>query len=260
MKQPGSHWIASSLALLAMTFAAPAFADEETPPELQKLQLENRLGNTIPLDLKFQNEAGKEAALKNYFDGKKPVVLMLVYFGCPNICSYLLRGANETFQKMNWALGKEYEVVVVSINPKETPDLAAAAKKKLSGNFLTGKEPDIKALADSVGFKFYYDEEAKQYAHPAALFVLTPEGKLARVLSGIEFSPRDLKLALLEATEGKVGNVMDRLLMFCYRYDPKTNKYALFATRLMKAGGAVTLAVLGVLLFRGVRRKGGRTG
>lgn len=241
------------LLTMVLVIASPALAGEATPPELQNIQLENKLGRTIPLDLEFQNEEGKTVALKNYFDGKKPVVMMLVYFGCPNICSFLLRGANEAFQKMSWTAGREYEVVVVSIHPKETPDLAAAAKKKMSGNFLVGAEANIKTLADAVGFKFEWDEETQQYAHPAALFVLTPEGKLARTLSGIEFSPRDLKLALLEASEGKTGTVVDRLLMFCYRYDPKTNKYALFATRLMKVGGAVTLVFLGILIFRGRR-------
>ena len=218
--------------------------------------VQNPLGKSAPLDLPFQNGKGKTVLLQSFFNKSKPVVLLLVYYECPNICTFVLKAADEAFQQLKWKIGNEFEMVAVSINPNETSELAATAGKKYPGNFLVGEEKNIRALADAVGFEYRYDAETKQYAHPAAMFILTPEGKLARVLSGIQFEPRDLKLALLEASQGKIGNVIDRLQMLCYRYDPKANKYALLATNLMKAGGAVTLLVLGGIILRMKRKDG----
>lgn len=253
--------------LFLIGISSQAKSEEPLPKPLEQVNIEQMLGKSISLDLTFQNEEGKTVALGQFFKEKQPVVLMLVYYECPNICSHLLKGALEGFQKLDWSIGKEFQVVIVSIDPKEESSLALSKKETLlkeygrsegseGWNLLVGKEENIKELASEIGFRYRYDEETKQYAHPAALFVLTPEGKLARVLSNIQFSKRDLKLALLEASEGKIGTIIDRFLLFCYRYDSHKNKYTLFASNLMKGGAALTLFALGYLIFR--MNRGGR--
>ncbi|MBI4125875.1 MAG: SCO family protein [Deltaproteobacteria bacterium] len=223
-------------------------------------------GAQISLDVPFTDEEGKEAPLSRFFDGRHPVVLIFAYYECPNLCGLLLNGFLQTLAQMSWTAGENFQVVTLSIDPKETTDLAALKKKAYlekygrpgvedGWHFLTGKEENIKKVAGEAGFGFKYDADQKQYAHGAGIFVLTPEGKISRTLYGIEFNPRDVKLALLEAAEGKIGNVVDKLMLFCYHYDPKGRKYALFATNLMKGAGAVTVLGLAFLVAGLARRK-----
>lgn len=275
-----------SLGFWIFCFSTPSFSAEPRPPELQDIGIQDRLGNVIPLNLEFTDEKGKTIPLKTYFDGARPVILALVYYECPNLCGYLLKGATEGFSQLAWNIGEQYDVVFVSIDPKETPILAAGKKVAFlkeywrlrengdrgrgpaqrvaeevpegvagGGHFLVGKEKDIQTLAKEVGFKFRFDPTINQFAHPAALFIFTPQGKLARVLQGIEFSPRDLRLALTEAGQGKIGTIVDRLLLLCYRYNTKMNKYTLFASNLMKVSGAVTLLALGFFILRLGRKR-----
>lgn len=235
-----------------MFYVLNAHGTEGTPPALKGVGIHPELGSPLPLELTFTDETANTVSLKNYFDGNRPVLLALVYYECPNLCNHLLDGTVETFKKLDWTVGKEFKFLAVSIDSRETPTLALKKKENYlkGGHFLTGKEENIRSLAKAVGFNYYYDEEIQQYAHAAGLFVFTPQGKLARVLNGIQFSPRDLRLALLEASQGKMGTVVDRLLLLCYRYDPHASKYVLFANNLMRGGGAVTLLALGYLIFK----------
>jgi protein SCO1/2 len=249
----------------------PAKAAEPLPYELEGVGVEEHLGRQIPLNLEFKDETGQVVSLKKYFDGK-PVLLTLVYYECPNLCNFLLNGLVESLKQMPWTVGDQFNIISLSIDPNEGPELAEKKKKAYlnsygrpqaaSGwHFLTGSEAPIKELADTVGFKYKYDADQKQFAHTAVVFVITPDGKLSRYLPGIQFFPRDVKLSLLEATEGKIGNVVDRFLMFCYHYDPKGKKYALMATNLMKLGGGITVAGLALLLIvlgRGKKSKARR--
>lgn len=241
------------LVLTLLLLSTPAlFAAEPTPVELKNVGITEHLGETIDLNLTFKDEAGATVPLKTYFDGKKPVVLTLAYYGCPNLCGMLLNGVTDVFKNMSLTPGQEFQYVNVSIDPTETPELAAQKKENIlkeyghSGteagwHFLTGTEANIKALAQQIGFNYFYDTDEKQYAHGSALYVLTPDGKLSRYLFGVMFEPKDMRLALLESSDGKIGNIVDHVLLYCYRYDPKSRKYSLVSVRLMKLGAGVTI-------------------
>lgn len=249
----------ASLAWVGASFVASVEATP-VPDELKNVGIKEKLGTTVPVqELKFRDETGTEVPLTKFFGQKKPVVLTLIYYECPNLCNFLLNGLNDTLKEMAWVPGQEFDIVTVSINPKEKPELATQKKtsylqvlgKPQAGSgwhFLTGDEPQIKKLADSVGFEFKYDEKEKQYAHSAGLFVLTPEGRLSRILYGIAFNPKDLKLALLEASRGKIGNIVDRILLYCYRYNPQTRKYSVYLNNIMRAGAGATVLVFGSYL------------
>lgn len=248
------------LALISFVWAA-----EKTPPELEGVGIEERLGHNIDLGLSFVDQDGKSVYLKDYFRDEKPVILALVYYSCPNLCNLLLNGLKDTLSSLDWRVGEKFRIVNVSIDPKETPHLASEKRvnylKALNlplntpWHFLTGKEENIKKLAGDIGFSYKYDKDQGQYAHSAALYVLTPEGKISRYLFGIMFDRKDLKLSLLEASHGKVGNFVDRMIMFCYHYDPKGRRYSLYATRLMRVGGVVTIVSLIFFLIFLSRRK-----
>lgn len=238
--------------------------------ELQDIDVEEHLGESIPLDLKFTDSNGKEVALKSYFNKDKPVILVLAYYNCPMLCTLVLNGLSQAIRPMDLKPAEDYEILTVSIDPTETPQLAAAKKEAQIGeidkqnmdaawHFFVGKDSSIRALADAVGFKYYYVEERKEYAHPAVLMVLTPEGKVSRYLYGIEFPEINLRLALLEASQGKVGSTLDKLVLYCYHFDPGANGYVMFAANVMKLGGVATLIILGLFLggfwLREMRRK-----
>jgi len=257
---------------LATTFVAQAA--EETPTVLKDVGITSQLGTMLPLEEEFVNEAGQTVKLSSFFDGKVPVVFVLNYYGCPMLCGLLLNGARDGLQAISLRPGDHYKIVTISIDPKEGPDLAAAKKGSILGSisdtkfrdaanahwhFLVGKNGSEARVAAALGFQYKWVEDEKQYAHSAALFLASPEGKLSRVLPGIQFPSRDLKFALLEASEGKVGTFAEKLALFCYHYDPKDNKYALLASRLVSIGGAIMVAgiLFGYLvLYLRNRRKG----
>lgn len=262
--------IAAKTAVLMLTASALVFPGifrvwaqvaDFAPPELEGIDVIEHLGDTIPLDLRFQDDTGKVVPLGDYFNRGKPVILILAYYECPMLCTLVLNGMSEGVSKLSWVPGSDFQMVTVSIDPRETPELAAGKKKVYLENlsrpvegdgwaFLVGEESQSRALAEALGFRYLYDEKTKQYGHPAVAFILTEEGRLSRYLYGIEFSPRDLKLALLEASEGKIGSTLDRIILYCYHYDAESQGYVVFATNVMKLGGAVTLAVL--LIFLGM--------
>ncbi len=243
----------------------------EIPAQLQDVGIDEKSGAQVSIrDLVFRDETGAEVRLDRYFGGKKPVILSLVYYQCPNLCNFLLNGLVDSMKPLAWTPGQKFEIVSISIDPRETPALAAAKKEAYlrsygrpeasSGwHFLTGTQDQISRVAREVGFKFKYDEKEKQFAHGAALFLLTPGGKLSRTLYGISWQEKELRLALLEASDGKIGTVIDRIVLFCYRYNPDTRKYSLTLMKVMQAGGAGTVLVFGAFLmvfWRKQRRNG----
>lgn len=241
-------------------------AGTPTPPNITIAQ---KLNSQVPLELMFRDETGKVVRLREYFDGKKPVVLNFVYYRCPMLCPIVLDGTTEALTNLKYDIGKEYDVLTVSIDPRDQPKDAARMKEKYvkrygrlasaSGwHFLTANETAIRQLADSVGFQFVYDPKMDQFAHGAALFVLTPDGRASRYFFGFEYKPRDLRLAIFEAGEGKIGGLADQLLLLCFHYDPKIGKYSRDAMLFARAGGVTTMLALGGFIFVMIRKE--RTG
>jgi len=237
------------------------------PKALNDVGIDQKLNEQLPLDLVFKDENGASVKLGNYF-GKKPVVLSLVYYQCPMLCNQVLNGMVTAFKVMAFQPGQEFEVVTVSFDPRETAALAAAKKNtyvnylpeaRRAGaaagwHFLTGDETNIKLLTDAAGFRYHWDEATNQFAHASAIYVTTPQGKLARYFYGIEYAPRDLRLGLIEAADNKIGSPVDQLLLYCYHYDPATGKYGAAVMRLMRVGGIVMLVVM-VAMFLLFRRR-----
>lgn len=267
---------AVGLSLLAAYCLPPsAFGQYAQPPVgpvptgnstevLKKVDIEQRLGNQIPLDLKFRDESGREVRLGEYFGKGRPVALTLVYYECPMLCNQVLNGAVGAFQALSFTAGKEFEVVTVSFDPREGPELAARKKEtylkryKREGagegwHFLTGDEASVKALADAVGFHYVWDEQSQQFAHASAVMVATPQGKLSHYFYGIEYAPKDLRLAFVEASEGKVGSPVDALLLFCYHYDPAAGRFAP-VMGVLRAAGVLTVFGVAALLFYLMRK------
>jgi protein SCO1 len=256
--------------LLTFLIAFPAFA--QTSSEKAQLpghvSIAQKLNTQIPLDLQFRDEAGKVVRLKDYFGKGRPVLLNFVYFRCPMLCPMVLEGTTTSLTHLKFDIGKEFDVITVSIDPRDKAADAARFKEKYirhygrldsaSGwHFLTAHESAIKKLADTVGFQYAYDSRTDQFAHGAALLVLTPDGRTSRYFYGFEYKPRDLRLAIVEASAGKVGNVTDQLLLLCFHYDPATGKYSRNAMMFARAGGVATLLALGGfigVMFRKERR------
>lgn len=243
----------------------------ERPEELKGVGIQEHLGARVSLDeLTFRDETGQSVKLSRYFKSQKPVVLNLVYYSCPSLCSYVLNGFLESLKGAQWTAGEQFEIVTVSIDPREGPELAASKKKSFlesygrpgaeeGWHFLTGDESQIKRLASEVGFGYRYVENQDEYAHSAAIFILTPDGRISRYLYGITFPQRDFRLALLEASNGKIGTVADRIMMFCFRYDSEQRGYSLYVFRLAQVGTAGGMVFVGgyMLVFwrRQSRRK-----
>jgi protein SCO1/2 len=237
-----------------------------SPAILKEIGFDQRLGEKIPLGLAFKDETGKDVQLGDYF-GKKPVVLSLVYYQCPMLCTLSLNGLAGALEVLSFVPGHEFEVLTVSFDPKEGPVLAAAKKKaymaryKRAGanngwHFLTGSQDSIDALTKAVGFRYAWDAETKQFAHPAGVVVLTPEGTISQYLFGVEYSPKDLRLALVDSARGKIGSVLDQALLLCYRYDPSRGRYSASILNLVRLGGLVTvLALGGFILTMATRRR-----
>ena len=274
---------AAGLLLLAAGCLPPAAsAQYARPPEgpvptgnstevLKQVDIEQRLGAQVPLDLPFRDEAGREVRLGDYFKEGRPVLLTLVYYECPMLCNQVLNGAVGAFQGLSFTAGKEFEVVTVSFDPREGPELAAKKKEtylrryKREGaeggwHFLTGDQASIDALSRSVGFRYVWDEQSKQFAHASAVMVATPAGKLSHYFYGIDYSPKDLRLAVVEASEGKVGSAVDALILYCYHYDPTAGRFAPVMGVLRAAGVLTVVGVAGLLLYlrRRTRQKGER--
>lgn len=234
------------------------------PELLKEVGIDQKLNQTIPLDLTFRDEDGKTVALGQFF-GQKPVILTLVYYNCPMLCTQVLNGVESSLKELSTDIGNQYDVVTISIDPTESHVLAKTKKEMYVGmygrpgaaegwHFLTGDEPQIKQLANAVGFRYAYDPDSKQFAHASAIMLLTPEGKISRYFYGIQYPTRDLRLGLVEASEGKIGTPVDQVLLFCYHYDPATGKYGLLISHVIQIGGALTILILGVgmlILFRG---------
>lgn len=258
----------SALIVLLTTFAPLEIAAQvasDDNPDLERIDIIEHLGDTLPLSLEFIDDHGEKVLLEQYFNDDKPVILVLGYYECPMLCGLVLNGLTSGLQELAWNPGDKFNIVSVSIDPEESYQLAGAKKanyvEKLGREgaengwaFLVGSQDNSQALADAVGFKFFYDEKLDQYAHPAAIFVLTEDGVISRYLYGIELAEQDLRLSLLEASEGKIGNTVDRLILYCFQYDPDAKGYVVMATNVMKLGGVITIIVLaiffGIMLTR----------
>jgi protein SCO1/2 len=249
-------------------FARPASAQIMDPtqnigvrPELLKdVSIDQKLDSQVPMNLTFRDEHGKPVMLGQFFTPGKPVVLSLVYFTCPMLCTEELNGLDRSLKLLPMSVGKDFQVVTVSIDPTDEPIMADAKHQLYTGmygrpggaagwHFLTGENSQIKALADSVGYRYAYDPDSKQFAHAALIMVLTGDGKISRYLYGVNYPSRDLRLSLDEASNGKIGSPVDQVLLFCYHYDPHTGKYGLVIARAIQVGGALTLLGLGTLIF-----------
>lgn len=237
-------------------------ANDGLPSVFDGVGIVEKLGESVPTELSFFNEDGREVRLAEYFDGEKPVILNFVYHNCPMLCSILLESFTKSLKDLDWTPGGEFDVLTISFSAIETPELASAQKTRYlktldrpeaaSGwHFLTGSEENIFALADATGFSFKWIESSKEFAHPAALIFLDGKANITRYIHGMNFPPLDLRKAIVEASEGRVGTSVDRILLYCYRYDAGANSYVLDAIKLMKIGGLMTLLVvgLGLLIF-----------
>jgi len=258
----------SLLALACLFYSGIATAQLQDPmqsigirPELLKeVGIDQKLNNQIPLDLTFRNEHGLPVQLNQYFNHGKPVILTLVYYNCPMLCTQVLNGLLETMKHLKIEAGADYEVLTVSIDPTEKSVLAAAKHDLYTGlygrpggvaawHFMTGDEAQIKQLANAVGFRYAYDPDSKQFAHASTIMVLTPKGKISRYFYGIQYPARDLRFGLMEASEGRIGSPVDQILLFCYHYDPVTGKYGIFISHVIKIAGGLTVLVIGLLIF-----------
>jgi protein SCO1/2 len=226
------------------------------PADLQKVAFDQRLNAQIPLDAVFKDEAGRDVTLGSYFRHGRPVLLTLVYYDCPMLCTLVLNGLAGAMKGMSLEPGTDYELVTVSFNPRETPTLAAAKKATYikryghpeageAWHFLTGNGESIKRLTEAVGFHYVYDEATGQYAHATGIMIATADGHLSKYLYGIEYAPREIRMALVDASDGKIGTPVDRVLLYCYHYDPKTGKYGLVVLNVIRLAGLVTVVVLG---------------
>ncbi len=241
------------------------------PGDLQKVAFDQKLNAQIPLDLRFRDETGRDVTLGDYFDHGKPVVLTLVYYDCPMLCTLVLNGLAGAMKGMSLSPGTDYDLVTVSFDPREKPPLAAAKKKSYiqryghpeaaaAWHFLTGDEPSIARLTEAVGFHYVFDAATGQYAHATGIMIATSDGRLSKYLYGIDYSPRELRLALVDASSGHIGSPVDRVLLYCYHYDPSTGKYGLVVLNVIRLAGAATAVLLGgfvlVMVSRERRRRG----
>lgn len=239
------------------------------PDILKRIGIDQKLGGQLPLKLQFFDETGAAVPLQQYF-GEKPAILALIYYNCPMLCNLVLNELNRSLKLLPFDVGKEFNVIAVSFDPRETPTLAAAKKKNYvkdynrpgtdSGwHFLTGDSLAIKQLTEAVGFRYAFDPVSQQYAHAGGLMIVTPEGKLARYFYGVDYPSRDLRLSLIEASQNKIGSPVDQLLLYCFHYDPRTGKYGLMIMNILRLAGVTTVVLLAsfvlVMLWRDRRNK-----
>jgi len=259
--------------LVAGLLAAAVRGQNFTDDISVKVGLDQQLNAQVPLDLSFRDETGNAVRLGDYF-GKKPVILVLAYYECPNLCTLVLNALLTSAQDLKFDAGKDFEIVVVSFDPRETATLALAKKRTYTQrygrpqdaggwHFLTGQEPTIAQLAHSVGYRYVFDPQTRQYAHPSAIMVLTPDGKISRYFAGIEYPPKELRMALVEASNRRIGSLTDQLFLLCFHYDPLTGKYGLVIMRVVRIACFATVAALALFMtamFRRDRRRSTRMG
>jgi protein SCO1/2 len=247
----------------AQYFTAPE-TKTVAPPGLEGVGIDQRLNEPVPLNLTFKDEQGNAVRLSDYFHDGRPVILNLVYYQCPMLCTEVLNGLTAALKVLRFEPGKQFEIVTLSIDPRETPQLAANKKemylKKLGNpdaakgwHFLTGEQAQIAALAGAVGWRYRYDAKLDQFAHAAGIVLITPEGRIAQYYYGVEYSAKDMRLGIVEASQNKIGSLADQVLLYCYHYDPRTGRYGATITNIIRLAGLATVIVLGsalVLLFR----------
>ena len=243
----------------------PIVPSNQLPEPLKTVGYDQNLGDPLPLDLPFRDEAGRAVKLGDYF-GRRPVVMVFAYYECPMLCDMVLQGVTGSLKALSFDAGKQFDVVVVSINPRETARLAAGTKRETLSrygrkgteggwHFLTGGQDAILELTQAAGFRYYYDKERDEYAHAAGMMMLTPGGRISRYLFGIDFAPRDVRLALIESAEGKIGNLADKLLLYCFHYDPVYGKYSAMTMNILRLAAAATVLGLGLLIVLLKRRE-----
>ena len=254
---------------IAMVLTMPCFGQGMTqgmmsppahvrPPGLKNVGIEQHLDEQIPPDLSFRDETGKPIRLRDYF-GKKPMILNLVYYQCPMLCGEVLSGLESALRVMKFDVGGEFDVLTVSFDPRETPDMANKKKAEFlkrygrpgaagGWHFLTGPQESIDALTKAAGFQYQYDPNTGQFAHSTAIMVLTPEGKIAQYYFGVEYAPKDLRLGLIQASDNNIGTLADQVLLYCYHYDPATGKYGAIIARVLKLSALATILLLGALM------------
>ena len=229
------------------------------PPGLLNVGIEQHLDEQIPADLNFRDETGKPVRLGDYF-GKKPMILNLVYYNCPMLCGEVLSGLESAMRVLKFDVGKEYDVLTVSFDPRETPDMATKKKAEFlkrygragadqGWHFLTGQQESIDALTKAAGFQYQYDPKTGQFAHATAIVLLTPGGKITQYYYGVEYAPKDLRLGLIQASQNKIGTLADQVLLYCYHYDPNTGKYGAIISRVLQLSALATILGLGTLMI-----------
>jgi protein SCO1 len=235
------------------------------PEVLKNVGLDQKLNSQVPLDINFRDEHGGSVTIRQLLQNK-PAILTLVYYKCPMLCTEVLNATLNSLKEVPLEIGKDFNVITVSIDPSEKPMLAEAKQIMYAGlygrsgavhgwHFLTGDEPQIRELAAAVGFRFVYDKDSSQFAHASGIMVLTPEGRVSRYFYGISYSPRDVRLGLVEASEGRIGSAVDAILLFCFHYDPQTGKYSVFITNFVRAAGVLTVLLIALTIMFFLRRE-----
>ena len=242
-----------------LLYAVPPVSPSQKLPELEGVGIEEKLGAQIDLGLTFIDTDGKPKELGEFFKKGRPVILVFAYYTCPMLCSMVLNGTSQVLREIPWTIGTEYEVITVTIDPRDNWEVAKKKRDSYLANygrptngwhFMADYMEHVKVLAKSAGFNYKWDGTQEQYAHAAGFLVLTPEGKISRYLYGIKFKSRDVRLALAEASESKTGMAFERILLYCFHYDPNAKSYVLFATNIMRAGGVMVVLILGLVLWR----------
>jgi protein SCO1 len=257
-------WFVAILALSGSAWGGPMTTGVESPPAnvrppgLKNVGIEQNLNEQIPRDLTFRDETGKAVRLGDYF-GSKPMILNLVYYRCPMLCGEVLSGLTSALRVLKFDVGNQFEVLTVSFDPRETPEIAAAKKAEYlkrygrpgaaaGWHFLTGTQDSITALTKAAGFEYQYDPSSGQFAHATAIMILTPAGRISQYYYGVEYAPKDLRLGLIQASSEKIGNLVDEVLLYCYHYDPATGKYGAVITRILRLAGIATMLGIGLLI------------
>lgn len=269
----GNNWISTTQAVLltALLLAGPAQADpvplservdrsDPVPQQLQGVDVKEQLGRELPRSLGFRDASGRSLVLGELFDGRHPVILTLNYSNCPMLCSLQLNGLVTGLKEVEWGINQDYRIVTVSLDPNEPAELSLRTQNRYltqygrpeargGWHFLSGSEANVKAYAEAIGFSYRYDEQRKEYAHPAAIALASPDGRIMRYLYGLEYSPKTVRLSLVEASEGRIGSTLDRLILYCFHYDATEGRYAPVARRLMQLGGGGFVALLAGFLI-----------